>query len=258
MDTNQSLKPFLEVKGVGISFGGLRAVNNVAFNVYEKSIVSIIGPNGAGKTTLFNLLTGYYRPSSGQVLFDGLDVTGVSPDKISKMQIGRSFQKTSLFPRLSVYENIQVAILTSRKKSFDLFHPARSMFKDEVHDVLKTIGLEGEVKEIAGSLPHGGQRRLEIGITLATRPRLILLDEPAAGLSPEETGSITRLIEQLARNQQLTVLFIEHDVGVVVSISDRIVVLHQGELIANDAPSAIVKNKEVQRVYLGEESIWSS
>jgi len=257
VNMHEAKKPLLEVKEIELSFGGLKAVNNVGFNVHEKSIVSIIGPNGAGKTTLFNVLTGYYRPDSGHVIFGGNNITGLSPDKISRMKIGRSFQKTSLFPRISVFENIQVAILTSRKKHFDLFSTAKSMFKDDIQEVLETIGLANEINEIAGSLPHGGQRRLEIGITLASKPHLILLDEPAAGLSPEETIAITKLIEQLARKQHLTVLFIEHDVGVVVSISDRIIVLHQGELIANDIPSEIVKNKEVQRVYLGEDSIWN-
>lgn len=258
MDTNKSTQPLLEVKELGIKFGGLKAVNNVTFDVIEKQIVSIIGPNGAGKTTLFNLLTGHFRPDSGQVIFHGKNLVGLSPDRISRKRIGRSFQKTSLFPRLSVYENIQVAVLTSRKKSFDLFSPAKSMFKDEVFEVLKTIGLENESNSIAGSLPHGGQRRLEIGITLAGRPHMVLLDEPAAGLSPEETVSVTNLIQMLAKEQLLTVLFIEHDVSVVVSISDKIMVMHQGELIANDIPSAIVNNKEVQRVYLGEDTIWNS
>lgn len=258
MDADKCVQPLLEVKGLGISFGGLQAVKDVFFDVYERQLLSIIGPNGAGKTTLFNLLTGHLKPDVGQVIFEGKYITGMSPDRISRMHIGRSFQKTSLFPRISVYENIQVAILTSRGKSFDLFRPARDMYKDEVYQVLKTVGLEKDAHSIAGSLPHGAQRRLEIGITLASRPRLVLLDEPAAGLSPEETESLTQLIQSLARDQQLTIVFIEHDVGVVIAISEKIMVLHHGELIANDVPSEIVKNKEVQRVYLGEESIWNS
>jgi branched-chain amino acid transport system ATP-binding protein len=257
-DNNVSMRPLLEVKELGIKFGGLQAVNNIGFSVDEKQIVSIIGPNGSGKTTLFNLITGHYKPDSGHVIFDGVDIAGWSPDKISRMHLGRSFQRTSLFPRLSVFENIQVAVLTSKNKSHDLFRPAAKMFKDEVYQILETIDLEDDANTIAGSLPHGGQRRLEIGITVASQPHMILLDEPAAGLSPEETVSVTNLIKMLAREKQLTVLFIEHDVSVVVSISDRIMVLYQGEMIANDIPSAIVNNKEVKRVYLGEDSIWNS
>ena len=218
----------------------------------QGEVSSIIGTNGAGKTTLFNIITGKIKPDEGKVLFKGHNITKMPPHQICHRKIGRSFQITNIFPELSVYENIQVAILSTLGKSRNLFSRSQKIAREETMEVLKSLGIEEKKDATAGLLSHGDQKRLDIGIALASRPNLLLLDEPTAGMSPEETKGTTDLIERLAKEWNLTVLLIEHDMQVVFRISEIIRVMHQGGLIAEGKPDEIRRNEDVQRIYLGE------
>ena len=235
------------------SFGGLAAVNKVDFTLKKGEISSIIGPNGAGKTTLFNLLTGHIRPDSGSIHFKNRNITAFSPDRVCRSGIGRSFQKTNIFPKLTVYDNVQVALLSYRKKTRNLIQESDAIFKDEAEEILETLGLLAQKDRMAGLLAHGDQRILEIGITLGTHPELILLDEPTAGMSPEESNETMQLIQATVRSRDLTLLFIEHDMNVVFGISEKVRVMHMGSIIAEGTPQEIRSNDEVQRIYLAEE-----
>lgn len=234
-------------------FGGLTATNNVSFDIQQGELSSIIGPNGAGKTTLFNLLTGHLRPDEGRVTFNGKDITGLPPHEICRLGIGRSFQHINVFPRLKVFDNVQAAVLSGQGKCVNIFAPARNMGMTETLEILGTVELRDKKDRIAGLLSHGDQKRLEIGIALALRPSLLLLDEPTAGMSPEETAGIANLIQKMVRDQGLTALFVEHDMSVVFGISQKIRVLHLGQLIAAGTPEEIRSHAQVQQIYLGEE-----
>jgi len=241
------------VEKVTKSFGGLMAVSEVSFHMERGELSSIIGPNGAGKTTLFNLLTGHLRPDSGEISFEGAQITGRSPHEICKRGIGRSFQRTNIFPRLTAFDNVQVALMSWQRKSRNIFLKSEKLLRAETYEILESIGLADKGDTTAGLLAHGDQRLLEIGITLGTHPRLILLDEPTAGMSPEESGNTVSLIQRLARERDLTLLFIEHDMNVVFGISEKIRVMHLGMIMAEGGPLEIRANDEVQRIYLAEE-----
>jgi branched-chain amino acid transport system ATP-binding protein len=243
----------LEVKDLKKSFGGILAVHNVTFKLEAREISSIIGPNGAGKTTLFNLITGKLLPDEGEVLFNGEDISRLQPFQICHKKLGRSFQITNIFPKLSVYENIQVAILSAQGINKNLFNRADRMVKKETIEILENLGLAEKKNLLGGLLAHGDQKLLDIGISLASNPDLILLDEPTAGMSPQETVKTTELVNQLAKEKGMTVLLIEHDMNVVFSISEVIRVMHQGELIAEGKPEEIKSNSRVQQIYLGEQ-----
>jgi len=234
-------------------FGGLMAVNEVSFTLNQGEISSIIGPNGAGKTTLFNLLTGHLKPDSGGVYFQDLEITGLSPSRICRAGIGRSFQKTNIFPRLTVFDNIQVALMSWRKNTRNIFQNADRFFRKEADEILVSLGLGDKKNRIAGLLAHGDQRLLEIGLTLGTYPELILLDEPTAGMSPEESRNTMALIQQIVRARKLTLLFIEHDMNIVFGISEKVRVMHVGSIIAEGSPQEIRANDQVQKIYLAEE-----
>jgi branched-chain amino acid transport system ATP-binding protein len=217
------------------------------------SIRAIIGPNGAGKTTLFNLITGHLRPDSGRVVFKGRDVTGIAPHDLCRLGMGRSFQRTNIFPRLTVFENVQAAYLSHRGRGWNLFTPVERVYRAETEAILEAVGLLDRAREESGFLSHGGQKQLELGIALALEPEILLLDEPTAGMSATETRESMALIERLAHERRLTLLFTEHDMEVVFSISQRIAVLHQGRVIADGAPAEVRRDPEVRRVYLGEK-----
>jgi branched-chain amino acid transport system ATP-binding protein len=244
----------LEIKDVYKSFGGLMAIQCVSMDIQEQEVCSIIGPNGAGKTTLFNVISGRFPPDDGHVSFQGMEITGKPPHRIVSMGIGRTFQITNIFPLLSAFENIQAAVIKNRNKSFTFFRSAKRIreIQHETWQILKEIELVDQAEVTSGHMPYGDQRRLEIGIALANRPSLLLLDEPTAGMSPEETRSTVRLIERLIKERNMTLLVIEHDMDVVFSISDRIYVLHQGALIAEGSPEEVAKNQDVISAYLGE------
>jgi branched-chain amino acid transport system ATP-binding protein len=242
----------LEVRDVRKAFGGFEAVGGVSLAVARGEIAAIIGPNGAGKTTLFNLITGHLRPDAGAVLLDGRDITGLPPHDVCRLGLGRSFQRTNIFPRLTVFQNVQAAFISHRGHGLDLFGRVDRLYRAETEAVLGSLGLLDHADETSGFLSHGAQKQLELGIALASEPALLLLDEPTAGMSAAETRETIRLVERVARERGLTLLFTEHDMDVVFSIAQRITVLHQGRVIAEGAPTEVRNDPEVRRVYLGE------
>lgn len=231
-------------------FGGLSAVEDVNFVVKEGDLQSIIGPNGAGKSVFFKLITGELEPTRGQIIFFNKDITSLPQTAISHLGIAVAYQITNIFPMLTVFENVRVAV-QSRKTTFNLWSKAISHkeFVEQTRHILEQINLSDFKDEIAANLSHGHQKRLEIGIALATRPKLLLLDEPTAGLSPMETRQTIELIKKIA--QDLTIILVEHKMKVVMEVSDRITVLHYGKLLAQGTPDEIRNNEEVRRVYLG-------
>jgi branched-chain amino acid transport system ATP-binding protein len=243
----------LEIQGVVKSFDDFLAVNEASLRVQKGEIVAVIGPNGAGKTTLFNLITGILQRDRGQVLFKGEDISGLPPFEICQRGIGRSFQIVNVFPRLTVFENVQVAVLSHQRKSNVLFRPAKNLAVAETRSLLENVGLAGKEQDIVGSLSHGDQKILEIAIALGNEPELLILDEPTAGMSPEETLATIELIKRLARTRGLTILFCEHDMDIVFSISQSIMVMHQGQTLIQGTPEEVRNHPEVQSAYLGEE-----
>jgi branched-chain amino acid transport system ATP-binding protein len=242
----------LDVRDLSKSFDGFQAVGGVSFSVPRGSISAIIGPNGAGKTTLFNLITGHLRPDAGSVSFKDREITGIAPHDLCRLGMGRSFQRTNVFPRLTVFQNIQAAFLCHRGRGWNLMARVDSFYREETQALLDSVGLLDKAGEVAGFLSHGNQKQLELGITLALEPEILLLDEPTAGMSAQETRESIRLIERIAYERGLTLLFTEHDMAVVFAIAHRITVLHQGQVIADGAPDEVRRHPDVRRVYLGE------
>ena len=242
----------LETKGLTKDFGGFVAINDVNFSLEKGEKHAIIGPNGAGKTTFFNLITGHLLPSKGAVEFESKAITGIPPHKIVRLGLARSFQRINIFPRMTVYENIQTSLIARDNKHFRLFLPGAAQNREETSDLLMLVGLDTEASEIAGELSYGKQKQLELAISLAENPSVLLLDEPTAGMSPQETKEAIALVDEIAKARGLTLLFTEHDMSVVFGIADRISVLHHGELIASGLPEEVRTNPEVRRVYLGE------
>jgi branched-chain amino acid transport system ATP-binding protein len=241
----------LEARDLTKTFGGFTALSRVSFSVPRGSISAIIGPNGAGKTTLFNVLTGHLAPDTGRVVFKGRDVTGIAPHDLCRLGMGRSFQRTNIFPRLTVFQNVQAAFV-SHRRGWNFVTPVERLYRAETEELLAAVGLLENAGEVSSSLSHGGQKQLELGIALALEPELLLLDEPTAGMSVTETKESIMLIERLARERNLTLLFTEHDMGVVFGIARHIAVLHQGRVIADGAPDDVRRDADVRRVYLGE------
>jgi branched-chain amino acid transport system ATP-binding protein len=203
---------------------------------------------------LFNLLTGHIRPDAGKVFFQGKDITGLPPHTISRLGVGRSFQRLNIFPRLTAFENVQTAVFSAQRKSQNIFSNARNMARKETEMILDNVGLLDKKDTKGGLLAHGDQKRLELGIALSVYPSLLLLDEPTQGMSPRETVETTTLIKNLVKQRGLTLIFVEHDMSVVFGISDNIRVMHQGRVIFSGKPEEVKKNDEVQRIYLGEEA----
>jgi branched-chain amino acid transport system ATP-binding protein len=241
----------LEVSDISKSFGGFRAVSDVSLTVDTREIAAVIGPNGAGKSTLFNLITGHLQPDSGTVRLDGRDITGAPPYRICRMGIGRSFQRTNIFPQLTVFENLQAAFLVHHGRGRNFWTRADTLYRDETAALLASIGLASQEGTVAGTLSYGNQKQLELGLALASGPAVLLLDEPTAGMSASETHETIRLLERIAAERSLTLLFTEHDMDVVFSIAHKIAVLHQGRIIAEGKPEDVRGDPEVRRVYLG-------
>ena len=241
--------PILRTEGLTVRFGGLTALDNVTLAVPRGEIRAMIGPNGAGKSTFFNCVTGVLRPTSGRIVFDAEDITGLPPHRISQKAIARSYQITNLLPGATVLENVRIAA-QSRHHSWSLVRHHRAFVDviDRARAVLDAVGLGDKEEELAANLSHGEQRHLEIGIALATEPKLLCLDEPTAGMSVSETRATVELIRQIATD--LTILIVEHDMEVVMGLAHTITVLHYGEVVAEGTPAEIQANPRVQEVYL--------
>ena len=242
--------PILEIRDLSVSFGGLRAVDVVSFAVVRNSITAVIGPNGAGKSTLFNLISGALRPGSGRVLIEGLDYTGRPPHRMQAAGLTRSFQITNLFFDLSVAENLRLAAQILEPLAMAL-RPVRAsrIASARVDELLHRFALTGKAYYPAGSLSHGEQRRLEVAVALASKPKILLLDEPTQGMSHGDTQETAALIKSLASD--VTVLLIEHDIGLVMSLSDHVIVMHQGQKLAEGLPAEVRSNPAVQTAYFG-------
>ena len=259
-DRDKDKKPILDVRELGIDFGGLTAVDGFNLMIGRNEITGLIGPNGAGKTTVFNLLTNVYQPTRGSILIDGMPTAGKKTYQVNRMGVARTFQNIRLFKELSVIDNIKVGLHESMK-----YNLASSLLRmpnywkeekkctERALELLDIFHMADLANAQAGSLPYGAQRRLEIMRALATSPKLLLLDEPAAGLNPVETQALSRIIRFLRQQHGITVLLIEHDMGMVMEISDHIIVLDHGDVIARGAPQAIQANASVIAAYLGAE-----
>jgi branched-chain amino acid transport system ATP-binding protein len=241
----------LQVEAVYKSFGDFTAVYGANLTVEKGEVVAVIGPNGAGKTTLFNLISGQLRLDKGKIVFKGEEISGLPPYEICTRGIGRSFQIVNIFHRLTVFENVQVAVLSYQKQSSNLFSPARGLAVEETNRLLESVGLANKASNVAGSLSHGDQKILEIAIALGNEPELLILDEPTAGMSPEETAATMKLIKQLANTRGLTILFCEHDMEVVFDIAQSIMVMHHGQTLIQGRPEEVRENEAVQEAYLG-------
>jgi branched-chain amino acid transport system ATP-binding protein len=242
----------LEAAGLRKAFGGIRAVDDVALSLPEGELRALIGPNGAGKTTLFNLLTGHLVPDAGTVRLRGERLDGLPPHRIWRRGVARTFQIPAVFPQLTLLENVQVACLSWRGRTLSLLGRARDQERARAEALLDRVGLGGQGERRAGILPYGDLKKLEVAIALANDPRVLLLDEPTAGMAPTERRDLMALVTGIARERGLALLFTEHDMDVVFAAADRITVLHQGRVIADGPPAAVRADREVQRVYLGE------
>jgi branched-chain amino acid transport system ATP-binding protein len=241
----------LEVEDLHKSFSGFKAVNGAHLEVKEGEIVAVIGPNGAGKTTLFNLITGIVKPDAGRVLFKGEEITGLPPHEVCRKGISRSFQVVNLFPRLTVFENVRVSVLAREGRSWNMVTPAKTMATGETARIIEGVGLSGKKDRVSAALSHGDRKVLEIAIALGGNPRFLILDEPTAGMSPEETLRCIDLIHKLSRELALTILFCEHDMELVFAIANRIMVMVRGSTIVQGSCDEVRRNKAVQDAYLG-------
>ena len=239
----------LRTEALTIRFGGLTALNKVNLEIRRGEIRAIIGPNGAGKSTFFNCVTGVLRPTSGRILLNGSDITGLPPNLISRAGIARSYQITNILPNATTLENVRIAV-QSRRHGWNMVRNYRSFrdVVDKAEAVLASVGLAGKTDELASNLSHGEQRNLEIGIALATEPQLLCLDEPTAGMSAAETHDTIQLVREIAKN--LTILIVEHDMPLVMDLADRITVFHYGEVLAEGPPAEIQNNARVLEIYL--------
>ncbi|UCF03817.1 MAG: ABC transporter ATP-binding protein [Deltaproteobacteria bacterium] len=244
----------LSVKDLCKAFGGVQANSYVNYEMISGELSAIIGPNGAGKSTFFNLLTGYHLVDSGKVYFKGRDITNWAPHRITRLGISRAFQVSNIYPRLTTYENVRQAILAQQRRTLNLFVPANQLARQDTFELLEVAGLSQHADMLAGNLSQGDKKRLELAIALGSRPELLFLDEPTAGMSGEETHDTMELVARLNQEMGLTILFTEHDMSVVFGYARRLTVLHLGSVIAEGTPEDVRTNDEVQRVYLGEEA----
>lgn len=247
--------PLLEIRKLSKAFGRVITANNIDLSLEEGVLTSIIGPNGAGKSTLINMLSGSLPVDSGQILFQGVDITRLPIYHRVRMGLCRSFQVVNVFPDLTVFDNVQIPVLAVHRRARRLFRPVMREIdvRKEVGQVLERVGLAAEAQTVASALSHGDQRLLEVGIALAARPRLLFLDEPTAGMNPVERAKILQNIKGLSAEGKTTFVIVEHDMDVVFSLSERVIVLHHGEVIGDGTTQEIQNNPRVREVYLGEE-----
>ncbi len=243
----------LSVEGASRHFGSLIAVNNVTLNVEPGELRAVIGPNGAGKTTFFNLISGFFPPTSGRIVFDGKDITAMPADQRVAMGMARTFQITEIFPELTVRDNLRIPVELAAGLRLSMWLPKSkaAAISARIEELMELGGLAGKGDRMVGELPHGDQRATEIMMSLALNPRLLLLDEPTAGMGDQETYDITRLIRKLHQDQKLTIVLIEHDMRVIFHLADRIMVLAEGAILAEGTPDDIAKSEKVQAAYLG-------
>jgi branched-chain amino acid transport system ATP-binding protein len=246
------LNPVLETRGLSKSFGGVRAVSGVDLAMPRGEIRALIGPNGAGKTTFFNMLTGQLIADAGEVRFKGERLSGLPPHAVWRRGVSRTFQITATFATLTALDNVRVGRLSHLGKTYSMLESSRGLQADEARALLDQVGLAEQADRVAAVLAYGDLKKLELAVALANDPEVLLLDEPNAGMAPAERGALMALAERIARARGLTVLFTEHDMDVVFSVADRIMVLHQGRVIAEGPPAAVRADAQVQRVYLGE------
>ncbi len=243
----------LTVTGLHKSFGGVVAARDVTFSLERGEMLAIIGPNGAGKSTVFNMVGGQLRPDRGRVLLDGLDITHVSPQTRFRRGVGRTFQVAQTFLSMSTAENVQMALISAGRQSSRLWTPARERHRDKAMELLAKVGMAEAADIPCSALAYGDVKRVELAVALAGEPKLLLMDEPTAGMAPRERAALMDLTADIAASRGIGVLFTEHDMDVVFSVADRIMVLHQGRVIAEGAPAAVRADALVQRVYLGED-----
>lgn len=241
----------LEVKNVNKRFGGLQALGDVNLSVEENSVHAIIGPNGAGKSTCFNMLMGQLRPTAGQVFLDGENITGRKPREIWRKGVGRTFQITGTYQSMTVIENVQMALMSHHRKIFSFGSRAWKLYREEAFEFLETVSMQDQADRPCSILAYGDLKRLELAIALCHRPRLLLMDEPTAGMAPSARVELMQLVADIVRDQGVSVLFTEHDMDVVFAHSHHIMVLNRGELIADGDATAVRNNPQVQEVYLG-------
>ena len=242
----------LSIKGLSKAYDGVRALRDVTFGVAAGELVALIGPNGAGKTTCFNIVNGQVRPDAGDVFLDGKSVAGRPPREVWRLGVGRTFQVAATFGSLSARENVQAALLSHRRLLNSFLKNARDLLVDEADRLLGLVGMADQAARPCNELAYGNLKRVELALALAHRPRLLLMDEPTAGMAPDERQELMRLAADLARSEALAVLFTEHDVDVVFGFADRVVVLHGGEIIAAGTPQQVRSDARVQEVYLGD------
>ncbi len=245
-------EPILRIEGLAKRFGGLEALGGVNLSVARGDFRAIIGPNGAGKSTFFNTMTGLIKPDAGRVVFEGRDVTGEPPHRLARRGVARTFQITSVFPELSALENVQVALLAHARQNWSVWPKARPLHAARARQLLALVGLDAAAGRLAGTLSHGDQKRLELAIALSGEPRLLLLDEPTAGMAAQERLESIRLVHRVARELGLSCVFTEHDMAVVFAVATHITVMHQGRVLADGTPMEVRSRREVQQVYLGE------
>jgi branched-chain amino acid transport system ATP-binding protein len=248
----------LSVEGLTKSYGGVHAVRGVSFALKAGEILALIGPNGAGKSTCFDMLNGQKSPDSGRITLLGVDTTGHAPREIWRLGVGRTFQITATFPTMTVRENVQVALVSHHGQLFNLWSSTPKLSREEAGRLLELVGMSGYADRPCGELAYGDLKRLELAVALANQPKLLLMDEPTAGMAPRERIELMRLTAQIAREQSIGVLFTEHDMDVVFEHADRILVLNRGSLIAEGTPAEVRGNTEVRAVYLGEGLVYDA
>jgi branched-chain amino acid transport system ATP-binding protein len=250
--------PLLSVEGLTKSYGGVHAVRGVSFALMAGEILALIGPNGAGKSTCFDMLNGQNTPDSGRITLLGQDTTGQKPRLIWRLGVGRTFQITATFATMTVRENVQVALVSHNRQLFNLVSSTPKLLREEAGRLLELVGMGGYAERPCGELAYGDLKRLELAIALANRPRLLLMDEPTAGMAPRERIELMRLVARIAREQTISILFTEHDMDVVFEHADRILVLNRGSLIAEGSPEQVRANANVRAIYLGEGLLYDA
>ncbi len=250
------MTPVLDVRGLSKAFGGVRAVDDVHFTVAAGELLALIGPNGAGKSTCFNMLNGQLRPDAGSVQLNGRSIVGLPPRRVWRLGVGRTFQITATFVSMTVRENVQMALLSHHHRIGAVFARAGDLYRDEADALLERVAMRDQAARVCGVLAYGDLKRVELAVALANDPKLLLMDEPTAGMAPKERVQLMELAARLARERQVAVLFTEHDMDVVFAHADRIIVLDRGKLIAQGTPAEVRADPQVQAVYLGSGAMY--